>query len=779
MPSFPSLTPYRILNLATFTRLDELLKQTAQTWEQEAILLTEALLLTHLPLPSVQQSRFCQQTDWFTLLASERFSVLLVGKFVSELVKDNPQESSVKTSLLFDADEIAQFLSILSESSISDPQVTQALARAVRLVQPNDPHYQSAFTLGLAEFLTQSDASPPDPALFKVPTLPENRAANYRATEIVLRQRLQQERLINQVVTQIRQSLQLPAILSTAVEQVRHFLQADRMLIYQFYPTATKATESTVLDGQVTYEARVSDRLQSALRLTEGGECFTHVSNPYEKYRQGSIQAVEDVEVSYGNVKCFLELMRRYQVRAKLIVPIVVQEELWGLLIAQQCGEPRHWLDSEKFFLRQIAEHLAIAIYQAELYAQLQQQKQYLEQRVSERTSELRDALLGAQAANRAKSEFLAAMSHELRTPLTCVIGMSATLLRLPFGEGSLSVQKQHDYLQTIHDSGKHLLELINDILELSQVESGKAILNVTSFSLAKLVAGCRQSLKPKADLTQVALSVEANIAPNEDVFRADQRRVEQILLNLLSNAVKFTPAGGEVTVRVWREGNHAVFQVEDTGIGIPEEQRSLLFQKFQQLDTSYHRVYEGMGLGLALTKQLVELHSGSIEVESTVDVGSIFTVRLPSQPLAAEGQNLEMAGKSGHSSLGRLVLIEHHEETAWAICDLLTAAGYQVVWLVEGTAAIAQIEILQPLVVITAAQLPGIDGYEIIQQLRSLATTCSIKVLLLADPLSREMTSQKQTYQADRTLSKPIQPEILLQTITHLVNTSTANELT
>lgn len=185
------------------------------------------------------------------------------------------------------------------------------------------------------------------------------------------------------------------------------------------------------------------------------------------------------------------------------------------------------------------------------------------------------------------------------------------------------------------------------------------------------------------------------------------------------------------------------------------------------------------MGLGLALTKQLVELHSGSIEVESTVDVGSIFTVRLPSQPLAAEGQNMEMAGKSGHSSLGRLVLIEHHEETAWAICDLLTAAGYQVVWLVEGTAAIAQIEILQPLVVITAAQLPGIDGYEIIQQLRSLATTCSIKVLLLADPLSREMTSQKQTYRADQTLSKPIQPEILLQTITHLVNTSTANELT
>lgn len=763
MPSFPSVTQYRSLSLNTFTRLDEWLKQTAQSLEEEAILLTEAMLFPRQePESSATQGRFWQKTDGFTLLASKQFSVLLIGKLAS----GDSEENAVQTRLLFAPDAIASFLDNLSKPSVYYPKATRAsrsamrslITQATRLLQPNDPQLQSEFTLTLAELLSQ--ATPETSQESEKPTLSERSAP----TEIILRQRLQQERLINQVVTQIRQSLQLPVILSTAVEQARHFLQADRMLIYQF---------NALTQGSVTYEARISDKLLSVLNFTEGSECFVGALNPHEKYRRGLIQAVEDIEGAYRDSRCFLELMRRFQVRAKLIVPIVVQDQLWGLLIAQQCFEPRGWLDSEKFFLKQIAEHLAIAIYQAELYAQLQQQKQCLEQRVSERTAELRDALLGAQAASRAKSEFLAAMSHELRTPLTCVIGMSATLLRLPFGGGTLSLQKQRDYLQTIHDSGQHLLELINDILELSQVESGKAILNISSFSLTQLVYECRDMLKPKSDLSEVALKVETTLDPHQDWFSADPRRVEQIVLNLLSNAIKFTPVGGEVIVRVWREGNQAVFQVEDTGIGIPEEQRSLLFQKFQQLDTSYHRTYEGMGLGLALTKQLVELHGGAIEVESTVDVGSIFTVRLPAQPLVTVAGNTEVGAKSAHTSLGRLVLIEHHEETAWGICDLLTAAGYQVVWLVEGTAAISQIEILQPLVVIAAEQLPGMNGYGIIRQLRSAPETEAIKVLLLTDNLSREFPLQTEGCAADKCLPKPIQPEQLLQAVTSLVNLS------
>ncbi|HEY9300752.1 MAG TPA: ATP-binding protein, partial [Phormidium sp.] len=413
----------------------------------------------------------------------------------------------------------------------------------------------------------------------------------------------------------------------------------------------------------------------------------------------------------------------------------------WGLLIAHQCFEPREWQDKEKNFLTYIAEHLAIAIYQAQLYAEVQQQKQTLEQRVIDRTQELHDAMLLAQSANRAKTEFLATMSHELRTPLTCVIGLSSTLLRWSFGQLS---QKQRDYLQTIHDNGEHLLELINDILELSQLEAGKTVLNISEFSLSQIAHQEMANLKQKANQREVELAVAIRLDSQQDRFLADVRKVRQILYNLLSNGIKFTPQGGRVILRVWREGNRAVLQVEDTGIGIAEHQRHLLFQKFQQLDSSYHRQYEGTGLGLALTKQLVELHSGKIEVNSTVDVGSIFTVWLPEQQYPITTQKPESQPKLAYAKegtsinlnfpAGRIVVIENNEETATLICEILTASGFQVVWLLEASTAMKQIEILQPLMVILDLQLSGTNGKEIVERIRSLPEMQNLKILALTN---------------------------------------------
>ncbi|HYW20685.1 MAG TPA: HAMP domain-containing sensor histidine kinase [Nodularia sp. (in: cyanobacteria)] len=275
-------------------------------------------------------------------------------------------------------------------------------------------------------------------------------------------------------------------------------------------------------------------------------------------------------------------------------------------------------------------------LHQSELMQYLQDatrtltaEKQTLEKRLIERTMALREALLAAEAANRLRNEFLATISHELLTPLTYVIGMSSTLLRWPLGELS---KRQRDYLQTIHDSGEHLLELINDILDLSQIEAGKTVLNITEFSLTETAKNSLESLIKKAASKQINLQLDLQIDPRRDRFTADAERIGQILWNLLTNAIKFTPEGGSVTLRIWVENNTAIFQIEDTGIGIPEAQLPLLFEKFQQLDTPYRRSYEGTGLGLALTKQLVELHRGRIEVESTVAIGSIFTVWIPAQ---------------------------------------------------------------------------------------------------------------------------------------------------
>ena len=711
MLSSPDLSFSRTLPIVVFNQLGELLEQMAQRVESAALVLTEAVLV-----------RICIPVEWqkqrFTLVVSEQFSALLVGNFEEEQESRGAGEQgsrgaeeqeiysafSTPNSLLstqhsarakrpatansthlalnaqvtFNLEAIASFIYKLRDLFECDSYTHQNLERYRQIIRPNDATLQSQFSLLLLEYLlTQpnqeiiADPSPIGPAVYIC-----------QPVEDALKKQISQERLLNQVTTQIRKSLDLPVIMATAITQVREFLELDRLVIYKFAGSKVKAQQydsdtiplnETALPtdmelsvrepaeiyfsihenndkhspfvsvnnqpllkdcqkngGYIVYEARATDAITSVLNYTEKN-CFIRTSQCWEKYRQGFTLAVDDVEKTYALEECLLNFLRECQVRAKLAAPIMFEENLWGLLIAHQCDRPHEWNDSEKNLLVAIAEQLAIAIHQAELMQTLTQEKQNLEQRVIERTMALRDALLAAEAASRIKSEFLATISHELLTPLTYVIGMSSTLLRWPLGELS---QRQRGYLQKIHDSGEHLLEMINDILDLSQIEAGKTALNISEFSLVNVAENAIESLQKKATSEQINLILDLQIDPRCERFIGDAKRVEQILWNLLTNAIKFTPESGSVTLRLWVEDNTAIFQVEDTGIGIHKEQLPLLFEKFQQLDTPYRRRYEGTGLGLALTKQLVELHRGRIEVESTVSIGSIFTVWIPTQAM-------------------------------------------------------------------------------------------------------------------------------------------------
>lgn len=842
----------RTLPLATFEAAYQLLQEMAEL--PGAIWLADDAIADNQNLEN--------SSERFAAVVSDHFSALLQGQLLDEFATNGRKHSEknlnsqLNVQLTFDPGAIANFLSPLADklAEITPAPSRQidlrALKQAIKNIQPNSAFFQSEFTLNLLDILAsdarknshfplhyQTEIEPkPAPKVIDPETLQIQitEAVNQlqiaspsisfcQPVEDALQQQLEQERLLNQVTTQIRQSLELPVILSKAVERVREFLEVDRLLIYQFekvpaphngelakeIPVAVSGCGeiqenfgSYLYLGRVTYEALANDAISSVLNFSEGTQCFTNGVIDREKYRKGLALCVADVETTYSSQPCFLELMRRANVRAKLLVPIVVQDELWGLLIAHHCTF-REWEESKKTFLGQIAEHLAIAIYQAELYAQVQQQKRTSEQRVIERTRELRDALVAAQSASLAKSEFLAAMSHELRTPLTCVIGISDTLLRWSYGKvGSKEVpmQKQRQYLQTIRDSGDHLLELINDILDLSQVEAGKAVLKISEFSISKLASQSLHALKEKAVAKGVKLMQEQRIKQECDRFTADPRRLRQILFNLLGNAIKFTPEGGRVILRVWVKedknrtpavrqpgtapaGSTAVFQIKDTGIGIPEDQRSLLFQKFQQLDSPYRREYGGTGLGLALTKQLVELHGGAIEVNSTVDVGSTFTVFIPIQTQSKDESTKFKYEKSNsslplHSSSlrGSLVLVEEDEETAMLICDILTVAGMQVVWMIEGSAAVEQIELLQPNAVIVDMRLPGMNGCEIVHQLRQKLATENIKILALsANEIPADQISFV-TGGANDSLAKPIHPEQLLDKIISLMTTGMGN---
>ncbi|MEL6456779.1 MAG: GAF domain-containing sensor histidine kinase [Cyanobacteria bacterium J06621_15] len=632
MLSSPDLSFCQTLNSSEFNQLGKLLEQMISQSENAAFVMTEAVL-ARIPAPG---NWHMQQ---FTVVVSSGFSGLLIGLPLYPSADANFDDFPVNTKLTFEPDEIIKFLENLRDVFESDSHTYKTIEEYCQIPALNNAVLQSQFTVLLLKHLTiektQSNVSNST-----------HKTNSCEHVENALHKQIIQEKLLNQVITQTRKSLDLSVIMTAAINQVREFLELDRLVVYKFDEPTLKSLNTHGLikhysnqnlhqnlqnsppyHGCVVHEVLANDTISSVLYYSEE-KCLMPSTKCWEKYRQGFTLAVSDIDKTYVFEKCLLQYLKGIQVKAKFAAPIVFEEKLWGLLIAHQCHTTHDWTQSEQILLKSVAEQLAIAIHQSELMHSLESDKLTLEQRVKERTTELRDALVAAEAANRLRNEFLATMSHELLTPLTYVIGMSSTLLRWSFGD---LTQRQRNYLQTIHDSGERLLEMISDILELSQIEAGKAVLNITEFSLTDTAKNIiNNHLAQKATQGQINLQLDLLFNSQKDKFSADVRRVNQILLNLLTNAIKFTPEGGNVTLRIWIEEENAVFQVEDTGIGIPEEQLSLLFEKFHQLDTPYRRRYEGTGLGLALTKQLIQLHRGRIDVESTVGKGSIFTVWIP-----------------------------------------------------------------------------------------------------------------------------------------------------
>ncbi|MFQ6017877.1 MAG: sensor histidine kinase [Kiloniellaceae bacterium] len=245
---------------------------------------------------------------------------------------------------------------------------------------------------------------------------------------------------------------------------------------------------------------------------------------------------------------------------------------------------------------------------------------------------DLRIARDEADAASRAKSQFLALMSHELRTPLNAIIGFSEIIRNESFGP--VGTIQYRDYANDIHSSGQHLLELINDILDLSKVESGADELHEENTHVPTVVDAAFTLIKDRA--AQGGIRLESELQDGLPMLRADQRKLKQILVNLLSNAMKFTEAGGQVTLKTWcRLDSGFVFQVIDTGIGIPPEKIPTVLSPFGQVDTEFSRKHEGTGLGLPLAKAFVERHGGSLDLQSEEGVGTTVTVRFPADRIA------------------------------------------------------------------------------------------------------------------------------------------------
>jgi signal transduction histidine kinase len=398
---------------------------------------------------------------------------------------------------------------------------------------------------------------------------------------------------LGEVGRAISSTLDLQTVLSTIVARATQLSDTDAGVIYEyderrevFVPRATEHLEAEIVETMLATPVRKGEGATGQLaEAQEPIQVPDILAAPAESRVRGAL-----VRAGY---------------RALLAVPLVREDRLLGGLtvIRKATGE---FAPEVIELLRTFATQSALAIQNARLFLEIADKSRQLE------------------VASQHKSEFLANMSHELRTPLNAIIGFSEVLSEGMFGEIN---EKQTEYLNDILESGRHLLSLINDILDLSKIEAGRMELEATDFDLPSAIENALILVRERASRCGITLGREIDERLGE--IRGDERKVKQVLLNLLSNALKFTPEGGRIDVRAALHEDSAEISVADTGVGIAPEDQDAVFEEFRQVGTAAKKV-EGTGLGLALSRKFIELHAGRIWVKSRVGTGSTFTFTVP-----------------------------------------------------------------------------------------------------------------------------------------------------
>lgn len=610
--------------------------------------------------------------------------------------------------------------------------------------------------------------------------------------EAALRDSAKRERATLRVVERMRQTLDIQQIFQVTTEELRHLLNCDRVVIYAWSQQGKSVVaESVAADWrsltslhqefpQLTDQILSCDCYPMQLQTEPNLDGSPTISTP-------AYVCVSDVDISAITPTC-RECLNLLQARAYLTVPIYQGNQFWGMLTSYQNTRIHAWKETEINLAIHIGTQLGIALQQAELLVQTQQQSAELEK--------ARDA---AEAANRAKSEFLANMSHELRTPLNAILGFTQIMSR-----DRLLNPHHQEYLSTINRCGQHLLSLINDVLEMSKIETGNVSLKETNFDLYHLLDSLEEMLRLRAATKQLRLCFD-RAADVPQHIHTDERKLRQVLLNLLGNAIKFTQIG-QVTLRVRTSHTQPSslpfslpsctlqFEVEDTGCGIADNELNNLFQAFVQTKTG-QQANEGAGLGLIISRKFVNLMGGDIQVNSTVGQGSTFSFTIAvhqcqaSTTLASSDPRQVVALATGQPRY-RILIVEDQWENSQFLLTLLTSLGFSVRQASNGQEGLETWKNWHPHLILMDMRMPVMDGYEATKQIRSQESsiihhssfaetikspihpekqlirdqTLRTKIIALTASVFKETQSIVLAAGCDDILHKPVQLDLLLE---------------